>query len=132
MKTEIILLGHGSRRAEANKGLLVVAEKVSQLLGQPVTPAYMSHDRPSLPEAVEEKIKEGAMKIVVMPLFLFRGVHVTVDIHEELNEIRERYPNVEIVFTRELGADDGIASLASLRIREVMVDDSFYLRSQAN
>ncbi len=120
MKSEIILLGHGSRRAEANQGLLVVAEKVSRLMEQPVTPAYMAHDHPSLPEAVEAKIKSGALRIVVMPLFLFRGIHVTVDIHEELREIREQNPNVEIIFTKELGADDGIASLASLRIKEAL------------
>jgi len=118
--SEIILLGHGSRRAEANQGLLVVAEKVSKLMGQPVTPAYMAHDKPSLPEAVEAKIKSGASHIVIMPLFLFRGMHVTVDIHEELREIRELHPEVEIIFTRELGADDGIASLASLRIKEAL------------
>lgn len=121
MKSEIILLGHGSRRAEANQGLLVVAEKVSLLLGQPVTPAYMAHDRPSLPEAVEQKIIGGATRIVIMPLFLFRGVHVTVDIHEELRELSEQHPNVEITFTRELGADDGIANLASYRIKEAIV-----------
>ncbi|KLU65340.1 MULTISPECIES: CbiX/SirB N-terminal domain-containing protein [Desulfosporosinus] len=120
MKTEIILLGHGSRRAEANQGLLVVAEKVSSLLGQHVTPAYMAHDKPSLPEAVAEKIKEGASRIIIMPLFLFRGIHVTVDIHEELRELREQHPDVEIVYTRELGADDGIAGLASERIKEAM------------
>lgn len=120
MKSEIIILGHGSRRAEANQGLLVVAEKVSKLMGQTVTPAYMAHDHPSLPEAVEEKIKGGARHIVIMPLFLFRGMHVTVDIHEELREIREQHPEVEIIFTRELGADDGIASLASLRIKEAL------------
>lgn len=120
MKQEIILLGHGSRRAEANQGLLVVAQKVSQLMGQPVTAAYMAHDRPSLPEVVEAKIKDGALKIVIMPLFLFRGVHVSVDIHEELREIREQHPNVEIIFTKELGADDGIADLAWVRIKEAM------------
>ena len=81
MESEIILLGHGSRRAEANQGLLVVAQKVSLLMGQTVTPAYMAHDHPSLPEVVEAKIKEGALKLVIMPLFLFRGVHVSVDIH---------------------------------------------------
>lgn len=120
MKSEIILLGHGSRRAEANQGLLVVAEKVSRIMGQEVTPAYMAHDKPSLPEAVEGKIKDGATKIVIMPLFLFRGMHVAVDIHEELQEIREQHPEVEIIFTRELGADDGIASLASFRIKEAL------------
>ncbi|SPF39553.1 sirohydrochlorin cobaltochelatase (short variant) [Candidatus Desulfosporosinus infrequens] len=120
MESEIILLGHGSRRAEANEGLLVVAQKVSLLMGQTVTPAYMAHDHPSLPEVVEAKIKEGALKLVIMPLFLFRGVHVSVDIHEELREIREQHPNVEIIFTKELGADDGIANLAWVRIKEAM------------
>jgi len=120
MKSEIILLGHGSRRAEANQGLLVVAQKVSLLMGQTVTPAYMAHDHPSLPEVVEAKIKDGALKIIIMPLFLFRGIHVSVDIHEELREIREQHPNVEIVYTKELGADDGIANLAWVRIQEAM------------
>ena len=119
MKAEIILLGHGSRRAEANNGLLEVAKKVSLILGQTVTPAYMANGVPSLPEVVQAKILEGALKLIVMPLFLFRGVHVSVDIHEELREIREQNPNVEISFTKELGADDGIAQLASQRIMEV-------------
>jgi sirohydrochlorin ferrochelatase len=120
MNSEIIILGHGSRRAEANQGLLEVAQKVSHILGQTVTPAYMAHDHPSLPEAVQAKILAGALKIVVMPLFLFRGIHVTVDIHEELREIREQHSNVEIVFTKELGADDGIAKLAAQRIKEAV------------
>ena len=120
MESEIVLLGHGSRRAEANQGLLVVAQKVSLLMGQTVTPAYMAHDHPSLPEVVEEKIKNGALKIIIMPLFLFRGIHVSVDIHEELREIREQHPHVEIVYTKELGADDGIANLAWVRIQEAM------------
>jgi len=119
MNAEIIILGHGSRRAEANKGLLEVAKKVSLILGQAVTPAYMANGTPSLPEVVQAKISEGALKIIVMPLFLFRGVHVSVDIHEELREICEQNPNVEITFTKELGADDGIAQLASQRIMEV-------------
>ena len=120
MNSEIILLGHGSRRSEANLGLLEVAQKVSNILGQIVTPAYMAHGAPSLPEAVQAKILAGALRIVVMPLFLFRGIHVTVDIHEELREIREQHPNVEILFTKELGADDGIADLAALRIKEAV------------
>lgn len=120
MKSAIIILGHGSRRAEANQGLLVVAEKVNRLLGHSVTPAYMAHDHPSLPEAVEEKILDGAERIIIMPLFLFKGIHVTVDIHEELRKTQEQHPNVEIIFTRELGADDVIADLAALRIKEAI------------
>lgn len=120
MKTEIILLGHGSRRKEANEGLIEVARKVEEILNREVMPVYMAHCEPSLPEAVEAKIAAGAQKIVIMPLFLFRGMHVTVDIHEEVREIQEKHPEVEIVFTPELGADDSIAHLASLRIKEAI------------
>ncbi len=120
MQTEIVILGHGSRRAEANEGLLEVARKVTEIMEQEVTPAFMAHSTPNLPEVVQEKIKLGAQRIVIMPLFLFRGVHVSVDIHEELSEIRENNPQVEIIFTPELGADDSIANLAGLRIKEAL------------
>jgi sirohydrochlorin ferrochelatase len=120
MSTEIILLGHGSRRSEANQGLIEVAEKVSRILGREVLPVFMDHQAPNLPEGVLQKINEGAKKILIMPLFLFRGVHVTVDIHEEIRGIQDQYPDVEIRFARELGADDTIAELATLRIKEAL------------
>ncbi|MHB1652028.1 MAG: sirohydrochlorin chelatase [Desulfitobacteriaceae bacterium] len=120
METEIILLGHGSRRAEANQGLVQVAEKVANILNRPVSPAFMSHESPSLPQAVREKAINGAQRVIIMPLFLFQGMHVTVDIHEEVAEVRKEFPEVEIVFSKALGADDAIASLASVRIKEAM------------
>lgn len=120
MDAEVILLGHGSRRSEANRGLIEVAQKVSSIIGKEVTPVFMAHQSPSLPEGVLTKIEQGAKKIIIMPLFLFRGVHVTVDVHEEIREIREKYPDVVIEFAQELGADDAIAQLASLRIKEAM------------
>ncbi|CAA7601908.1 sirohydrochlorin cobaltochelatase [Acididesulfobacillus acetoxydans] len=120
METEIILLGHGSRRAEANQGLIEVADKVEALMGRPVTPAFMSHGSPSLPQAVRDKARQGAKKVIVMPLFLFSGMHVTVDIHEEVAEVRGEFPELEIIFSEALGADDMIANLASLRIKEAM------------
>jgi sirohydrochlorin ferrochelatase len=120
MTTEIILLGHGSRRKEANESLIQVAQRVGEILEREVAPAFMAHWEPSLPQAVETKIEAGAQKIIIMPLFLFRGMHVTIDIHEEVREIQEKHPEVEIIFTPELGADDSIAYLASSRIKEAI------------
>lgn len=80
----------------------------------------MENAEPSLPKVVEAKVETGAQRIVIMPLFLFRGIHVTVDIHNEVREIQEQHPDVEIVFTAELGADDAIASLACSRIKEAI------------
>ncbi len=120
MDTEIILLGHGSRRAEANQGLVEVAEKVEALLGRIVTPAFMAHSEPSLPQAIRAQALKGAKRVIIMPLFLFEGMHVTVDIHEEAALVRAEFPELEIIFSQALGADDQIASLASVRIKEAM------------
>lgn len=118
--TEVLLLGHGSRRLEANQSFLLVADRVAQLIGRKVTPAFMSNGEPNFAQAVQTLIDNGVQKIVIMPLFLFRGIHVTVDIYEELKPIQAANPEVCIVLTDELGSDDGIAQLASSRIREAL------------
>lgn len=118
MQTEIILLGHGSRRAEANYELIEVANKVAHILDRTVTPAFMSHGTPELPGVVIEKILSGAKRIIIMPLFLFLGTYVSKEIHERIKDIKAQFPQIEIMFAKELGADDIIANLACSRIKE--------------
>lgn len=117
---EVLMLGHGSRRREANESFLAVADRVMQMIGQKVTPAFMSNGEPNLSQAVQALIDNGAKTIVIMPLFLFRGIHVTVDIHEELEPIQLTHPEVNVIFTEELASDDGIAKLAGTRVLEVL------------
>lgn len=119
MQTEIIILGHGSRRPEANYELIEVANKVACILG-PVTPAFMSHGTPDLPSVVIEKILSGAERIIIMPLFLFLGTYVSTEIHEKIKDIKAQFPQIEIIFAKELGADDIIANLACSRIKETI------------
>lgn len=120
MQTEIILLGHGSRRVEANHELIEVADKVTHILKRPVTPAFKSHGTPDLSSAITEKILSGATRIIIMPLFLFEGMYVGTNIPEEIKNIKVGFPHIEIIFAKELGVDDAIANLAYLRIKETM------------
>lgn len=120
MQTEIILLGHGSRGSEANLGLMEVANKVAHLLDRPVTPAFVSRGTPDLGSAVIVKILSGATRILIMPLFLFPGMYVSTGIYEEIKNIKEQFPQIEIVVAKELGADDIIANLACTRIKDTI------------
>jgi len=120
MQTEIILLGHGSRRSEANYGLIEVANKVTHILDKSVTPAFTSHGIPDLKSAITEKILSGATRIIIMPLFLFRGMYLSTGIYEEIKDIRGQFPQIEIIVAKELGADDIIANLAYSRIKETI------------
>ncbi|EGW41832.1 CbiX/SirB N-terminal domain-containing protein [Desulfosporosinus sp. OT] len=120
MQTEIILVGHGSRSSEANQGLVEVANKVTHLLDRPVTPAFVSRGTPDLSSAIIVKILSGATHIIIMPLFLFRGMYVSTGIYEEIKDIKGQFPQVEIIVAKELGADDIIANLAYSRIKEAI------------
>jgi len=120
MQTEIILVGHGSRSSEANQGLIEVANKVTHLLDRPVTPAFVSRGTPDLSSAIVVKALSGATHIIIMPLFLFRGMYVSTGIYEEIKDIKGQFPQVEIIVAKELGADDIIANLAYSRIKEAI------------
>lgn len=120
MQTEIILVGHGSRSSEANQGLIEVANKVTHLLDRPVTPAFVSRGTPDLSSAIIVKVLSGATHIIIMPLFLFRGMYVSTGIYEEIKDIKGQFPQVEIIVAKELGADDIIANLAYSRIKEAI------------
>lgn len=120
MRTGVILLGHGSRIPEANEHLRQLAEQVGALLkGMSVEACYMVYANPSLSEGVARMVKEGISRIIVAPIFLSNGLHVQQDIPEELRRIRETYPEVELIYTSNLGADRRIAEIIVERILEV-------------
>lgn len=117
MKTSVILLGHGSQADGGNVALRDVAGLVKDMGGLEVIPAYLQFREPSLGQAIEAAVAEGADKIVVMPYFLYMGNHVAKDIPEELDMMRAKYPEVEMVMTEHLGAHPKLAEIAIERIK---------------
>ncbi len=118
MKTGILLLGHGSRRDAANSGLERLAGLVQAGLGVRVLPAFFQFGRPSLPDVVEHLVGEGADEIIVVPAFLFPGMHLEHDVPEALEEINARYGyKLKFRLTPCLGADPRLAEILMERIR---------------
>ncbi|MBI5695508.1 MAG: CbiX/SirB N-terminal domain-containing protein [Nitrospirae bacterium] len=116
MKTSVILLGHGSMASGGNAALAEVAEIVRDKSGLSVTPAFLQFVEPSLTNAVVDAIDSGALKVVIMPYFLYLGNHVAQDIPEELDALRARYPSVEMVMASHLGAHPKLAEIVMERI----------------
>lgn len=120
MRTGVILLGHGSRIPEANEHLRQLAWQVAELLGGiRVDACYMMRARPDLAEGVARVVAEGIRRIIVVPIFFCNGLHVQRDIPEELDRIRQAYPEVELIYASNLGADRRIAEIIVERILEV-------------
>jgi sirohydrochlorin ferrochelatase len=115
-----VLLGHGSRREEANRGVGELAAQVERRFPQRVVEVgYLAHGRPTLAEAVAAALRRGAQEVVVVPLFLYDGVHVRKDIPEQLEELRQEYPGLPLRCTASLGSDPRITEIVLDRIREV-------------
>ncbi len=126
IKTSIIVLSHGSKVASGNDGLFKIVEMLKILnKWESVEAGFLQLAEPNLKQAIEKVVKEGAKRIVVIPLLLFSGSHVVKDIPFEIDKQRKIYPEVEFLFAKNLGADERIAQIASDRINDALRDSSF-------
>jgi precorrin-8X/cobalt-precorrin-8 methylmutase len=117
----IILIGHGSPRKEANN-----IDLIGKLLHSAVHPgcesgcvkaAYLQFAAPDIMTTIKRCVEDGAAKIILHPFFLSSGMHVTKDIPEMISEARGAYPGVEFVYTEPLGVHEKLVEVVIERIR---------------
>lgn len=112
MKEGILLLGHGSRREEANQVIIDLCELVKEKYGDVLYEVgYLSFGEPNLAEAVENLIKAGAKKIIVVPVFLVTGNHIKRDIPSRLLLQKTTHPDVKFIMAGHIGADPLLADI---------------------
>jgi len=120
MQQAIIVLGHGSKAPEALETLKRYGDMVKKASGvEIVEVASLQFNKPDLPEAIGAAVNRGARKIVIVPLFLYNGIHMQEDIPAVIEEERAKNPGLEIVLASNLGADNRIVDIVLDRIREV-------------
>jgi sirohydrochlorin ferrochelatase len=77
----IVVVDHGSRRAEANDAFLALVERFATQSGFAIVePAHMELASPTLDDAFARAVARGATEIVVHPCFLLPGRHWNEDI----------------------------------------------------
>lgn len=116
----IIIVGHGSPRKEANNidviGRLLHAELHPGCSGQCVKTAYLQFSEPDIMTAIRGCIGSGATKLILHPFFLSSGMHVTTDIPGIIAEARGLYPEVEFAYTEPLGVHEKLVQIVIERI----------------
>jgi sirohydrochlorin ferrochelatase len=116
----ILILAHGSKRQETEEILNSLIEKVKVKSGvDQVYPAFLQFSEQNLGKGIDLLVDKGANRIRIIPMFLFDGIHVTQDIPNELNEIKAKYPEVEIKMSRHIGDDDKLADIIVERINSL-------------
>lgn len=119
MTTGIIIVDHGSRRAQSNELLEEVATQFRRRFTQMydiVEPAHMELAEPSIATAYARCVARGATRIVVCPFFLGPGKHWTGDIPRLARHACADHPGTTYHVTMPLGLDDLILDLLAKRV----------------
>ena len=116
----MLLVGHGSK-LPYNKELIettaeLIARKTNEYI---VKPGFMSINTPTVEGQLEAFRKENIEMLVVVPLFLARGVHIDKDIPEILGlpegsrrgEFQLNGKTIPLVYANPIGSDPLLAEL---------------------
>lgn len=108
-KTALVLFAHGARAAS----WALPFQRLQQLTQESlpdvkVELAFLELMQPQLPEAVASLVNLGCKEITIAPIFLGQGGHVLRDLPLMVEELRSRYPQLEIKQVEAAGEDPGV------------------------
>src|SRR5688500_12911811 len=116
MATALLLIAHGSRNPEANADLVQVAEEVRRRGGYDVVEAaFLELAEPTIDQAGQRCVEQGARRIVLTPYFLSAGVHVRDDLRRHRDELAGRFPEVTFVLAEPLGPHPSLVDIVLQR-----------------
>lgn len=108
-----ILLAHGTRRADGNQPIEVLATELG------IAPAYWA-TAPTLEEQILALQKLGAQRIGIAPYFLFAG-RITDAIESHVVELRSKFTALDLQLTQPLNPSPLLAKLLLDRCTTVSV-----------
>ena len=115
----VLVVGHGSRREEANTDVREVARRIGERGDfSLVVAAFLEIATPNIDEGLAQLVEAGANHIIVHPYFLSPGRHTRGDIPVEVLKAVNRHPNLSYQITEPLSAHSLVIDASIERIRE--------------
>lgn len=119
-KPAILLMAHGSRRAEANQELL---DLVDRLLTdgdyEIVVASFLELADPDIVTGGRACVEKGAGLVLMVPYFLSAGVHLRRDLAKARETLAGLFPECEFRLGPPLGPHRLLDELVRERIREL-------------
>jgi len=113
----ILLIDHGSVRAEANHMLECMANLVQAMVGDGVLVrhAHMELAEPSIAQGFAACVAAGATEVIAFPYMLSPGKHSTRDIPRLVGEAAAAQPHVSYTVTPAFGVHEKLGELIAIR-----------------
>jgi sirohydrochlorin cobaltochelatase len=104
MAQALVLFAHGARDPRWAEPFEAVAERIRAAAPQlPVVLAYLELTAPTLAEAIDKVVADGATTVDVVPLFLGTGGHLRQDLPPLVDALRSAHPDVAIRLHAAIG-----------------------------
>jgi len=121
MSTALLVMVHGSPRPVANEDMYRVVELVKERGAFDVVEVgFMECNEPTIPDAIDACIAEGAERVVAVPYFLHTGTHVADDLPTLLDEAQQRHPAIEFTMGRYIGTSPLLTDILADRAEAVI------------
>lgn len=117
MKRAIIIVDHGSKREAANRMLEDMADLLRKQTSDRVYAAHMDLAAPSVEEAFDMAVADGADFVFIFPYFLSPGRHSREDIPWMCAEAARKHPHVTWHCSGPVGLDPVMADLILGRVK---------------
>ncbi|HEY9226199.1 MAG TPA: CbiX/SirB N-terminal domain-containing protein, partial [Gemmatimonadaceae bacterium] len=113
----ILLIDHGSVKAEANHMLACMASLLQRMVGDDVLVRYahMELAEPSISAGFDACVRDGATEVVAFPYMLSPGKHSTRDIPRMVAEAAAAHPHVAYRVTEAFGMSPELAVVIARR-----------------
>ncbi len=115
----VLVIGHGSRRSEANHDVRRAARLIGEQGRFPlVEVAFLEIERPDIRSGFDRLVQLGANSITVHPYFLSPGRHTRGDLPVKVAEASAEHPHVKYRITEPLSAHRLVVAASVERIRD--------------
>jgi len=119
-KSALLVMVHGSPKPESNADMFRVVERIKgKQEYSDVAVGFMECNEPSIPEAINILVSNGAKSIIAVPYFLHAGTHVADDLPTLLEAAQQKYGDVEFLLGDYLGREELVTEVLRARLNEL-------------
>ncbi len=120
MKTNILLVGHGSRNKNGNREIEAFASHWREMNPQwHIETCFIEFAEVLIDQGLDNAAK-GVDRVIVVPLILNAAGHVKMEIPHFIADARGRHPSVEFIYARHLGATEPVLDILKRNLRKTM------------
>jgi len=118
-KHRLILYAHGSKDPRWREPFERLETDLRADLGQNrVRLAYVEFIPPTLAEVAAEAVRDGIQHLSLLPVFMAAGAHLATDLPEQVEAVRQQFPDVEVKVLAAAGEDPRLVAVLQTIARE--------------